>query len=84
MSPPDFAKPPIPSLGKLSEIPDQETNKGLDLTGPEAKNRVMLINIGFFKYGTNDKSHAAAVCLSIVLLIVIVIVSVIGMFSPSP
>ena len=43
-----------------------------DFTGKDARDRVLYINLWFFKYGTNDKVHAAAVVLSIVLLLAII------------
>jgi hypothetical protein len=52
-----------------SPRPDRATVKGLnDYTGSSADNRVLHINLGFFKYGTHDKVHAAAVILSVALL----------------
>ena len=49
-----------------------------DYTGSEADNRVLHINLWFFKYGTNDKTHAAAMVLSLLLFITIVGVLVFG------
>ena len=43
-----------------------------DYTGPQAEDRVLHINFGFFKYGTNDKTHAAALVLSLLLFCTIV------------
>jgi len=43
-----------------------------DYTGSEAENRVLHINLWFFKYGTNDKTHAAAMVLSLLLFITII------------
>jgi peptidoglycan/LPS O-acetylase OafA/YrhL len=83
MSPPDFAPRTIPSPGSLSNVPDPATQKGLDLTGAEASGRVLHLNLGFFKYGTSDKSHAAAVSLSLLLVVVLLAISVCGMFSPN-
>jgi peptidoglycan/LPS O-acetylase OafA/YrhL len=83
MSPPDFAKPRIPPLGPVSNVPDEATQRAFDWTGPEAHDRVMLLNFGFLRYGTNDKSHAAAICLSLILLALLLIVSAMGLFSPN-
>jgi hypothetical protein len=63
---------PPPSSG-LSTVPDKDTKKGLpDYTAREAPERVLHINLWFFKYGTNDKAHAAALVLSVLLLSIIV------------
>lgn len=40
-----------------------------DYTGDgEAPQRVMFLNLGFFRYGTNDKAHGAAIVLALILL----------------
>ena len=46
------------------------------MTGEDADHRVLFINLGFFRYGTDDKIHAAAIVLSFVLLLIIVCVFV--------
>jgi hypothetical protein len=67
----------IPPPENTSSVPDKATKTGLnDYTGPIANSRVLHINLGFFKYGTNDKTHAAALVLS--LLLFLTIVGVIG------
>ena len=44
-----------------------------DYTGDgNAENRAFHINLGFFKYGTDDKVHGAAMVFSIILLLIIV------------
>ncbi len=49
--------------------PDRATQKGLqDYTGKAARHRVLYVNLLFIKYGTSDKTHAAAIVLSAVLL----------------
>lgn len=48
--------------------------------GGNAPERVLFINFWFFKYGTNDKAHGAAVILSLLLLFVITLVY---FFSPT-
>jgi hypothetical protein len=85
MSPPDYAHPTkIPSLGNLPEAPDSETALGLDWTGDRpAAQRVLYLNFGFFKYGTDDKAHAAAILLSIGLLAALFIISLTAIFSPN-
>lgn len=49
-----------------------------DYTGSEADNRVLHINLGIFKYGTNDKTHAAAMVISLLLFLTIVGVLILG------
>ncbi len=72
-----MAKPPqlneIQPPPNLSPTPDRATRRGLsDFTGKDARDRVLYINIWFFKYGTNDKAHAAAIVLSMTLLAAII------------
>ena len=76
---------PIPPLGNLPKEPDKETLKGLknDFTGDGAENRVLHINLGFFKYGTDDKAHAGAMVLSMVLLVMIGLTGGAGLVSPN-
>jgi hypothetical protein len=76
--------PDIPSPGPLSEEPDPETKKGYDWTGREAHDRVIFLDFGFFKYGTNDKAHAAAIILSLCILVVIVIISILYYLQLTP
>jgi hypothetical protein len=81
MSPPDYIRPTkMPSLGNLPEAPDSETALGLDRP---AAQRVLYLNFGFFKYGTDDKAHAAAILLSIGLLAALFIISLTAIFSPN-
>jgi hypothetical protein len=69
----------IPPPDNLSKVPDQATKKGIsDYTGPEADNRVLHINLGILKYGTNDKAHAAAVVFSLLLFFAIIGVLIFG------
>lgn len=57
----------------LSPDPDQATRKGLnDFTGKNAEGRVLSINVWFLKYGTDDKAHAAALLLSLILLAILI------------
>jgi len=44
------------------------------MTGDSADERILFINLGIFRYGTDDKIQAAAIFLSIVLLIIIAFV----------
>jgi len=70
----------IPSPTNLSPKPDKATKKGIsDLTGPSADGRVLYLDLPFFKYGTNDKTHAAAFILSLVLLVTIIILVFLGL-----
>jgi len=74
--------PTLPSLGDVSTLPDAATQKGLnDFTGSGAENRVLHINVGFFKYGTDDKAHAGAMVLSIVLLVMIALTGIAGLIA---
>jgi hypothetical protein len=49
-----------------------------DFTGKDAGDRVLYVNLFFFKYGTNDKVHAAALVLSLVLLFAMIALIFIG------
>jgi len=71
----------LPPQGDLSDRPDNYTSLSPDWTGSGANDRVMHINMPFLKYGTNDKTHAASLLLSLLLLIIIVFLSICGMFS---
>ena len=69
----------IPPPENTSSVPDKATKTGLnDYTGPAAESRVLRINLGIFKYGTNDKTHAAALVLSLLLFLTIVGVIIFG------
>lgn len=70
-----------PPEGNLSNKPDRATRKALDLTGVKADHRVLFINVGFLKYGTNDKTHAAALTISLILLPMIIAIIVAGFFT---
>jgi hypothetical protein len=66
----------------LSNTPDKATQKGLqDYTSPSADLRVLHINLGFFKFGTDDKVLATAFTLAILLIIIITVISIAGIFS---
>lgn len=68
----------IPPPEHASPVPDKYTRKA-DYTGPSAEGRILQINFGFFKYGTNDQTHAAAMVISLLLL---VFMAAILIFSP--
>src|SRR4051794_32788072 len=75
--------PTIPSpSGNLSDIPDSDTKRAPDMTAPgSADNRVLFINLGFFKYGSNDKQHSASMILAFVLLLAFIGVIVAGFWA---
>lgn len=52
-----------------------------DWTAPSADNRILYINILVAKYGTDDKQHAAAVFLSLALLLFNLILIVTALFG---
>lgn len=62
----------IPDPENTSPVPDRATKVGLDFTGEHAGDRVLRINLGFFKYGTKDQTHGAALVFSLLLLLCIV------------
>jgi len=76
--PPDLIKNPD---GNLSPSPDPETQKFPDWTAPEAGNRILHINFRFFRYGTDDKTHAASIILSVAVLIFCVVIAIVGIFA---
>jgi hypothetical protein len=77
---PPFEIPPPPA--DVSSEPDASTKKGqADMTGSEAPERILHINIGCFKYGTADKAHAAAVAISLFLMIVVLLVAMTAAIS---
>ena len=76
---PSSIKPP----GDVSNIPDKYTRKAFDMTGPYADHRVFFINTKFFKYGTTDQGHAAALVLSAMLLAVILLLGGIALAAGS-
>jgi hypothetical protein len=65
----------------VSPVPDDATKAGLkDYTSPSAANRVLHLNFGVFKYGTSDQTHAAAMVLSLLLLLFIAAILI---FAPA-
>jgi hypothetical protein len=70
----------IPAPKNTSIVPDGATQKGIkDYTGIDgADGRVFHINLGFFKYGTDDKIHGAAMVFSLLLFICVVCVMIFG------
>ena len=70
-----------------SPEPDKETAKAIlsDYAGSRpAENRILHINLILLKYGTDDKVHAAAIFLSFVLLVVIIILIFLEFFCGTP
>jgi hypothetical protein len=63
--------PAIQEPDNVSPVPDKATKKGLpDHTGSgKADGRIMHVNLGFARYGTDDKSHAAAMVITFILLV---------------
>jgi hypothetical protein len=75
--PPPEILPPT----NVSSKPDAATKTGLvDFTGPSAPKRVLYVNLGILRYGTNDKVHAAALILSFVLLMALFGVVITGFY----
>jgi hypothetical protein len=62
--------PPPP--GDLPTSPDRDTRKAPDHTGAQAHQRVLFINLRFIKYGTDDRTRAAALFLCMALLVLVV------------
>ena len=60
--------------------PDDDTKTSPDFTGDTAASRVLYLNWGWFRYGTDDTGHAAALVLSVILLFVILLIIFIGIF----
>jgi hypothetical protein len=52
-----------------------------DFTGEDAKNRILFINLKFFKYETDDKAHAGSIVLSMMLVSIAVLIMLIGLAS---
>ncbi len=69
-----------PDPGDSTE-PDRYTAVAPDWTNSTAPERVFYINFGVFRYGTKDKSHGAAVLLSLMLLCTVLVVIGVGVWS---
>lgn len=52
------------------------------MTAPQADHRVLFIDTKFFKYGTHDKGHAAALIFSFLLLAILAVLIFVGMNNP--
>lgn len=85
----EIASPNIkPPTGNLSNTPDKATKKGKrDMTGESADDRIFFVDNKLFKYGTDDKYHAAALIISFLLLALIAIVlvgnTIIAIWNPT-
>lgn len=54
---------------EAAAIVDRKLDKPTDYTGGDpAAGRVLVINLGFFKYGTSDRFQGAAILMSVILL----------------
>jgi len=51
-----------------------------DYTGPSADDRVLRINLGVVRYGTNDKTQGAAVIFALLIFGVICLLFVLSLF----
>lgn len=72
-------QPKIPAPTNLSPVPDKATKTGIDdYTSGSAAKRVMHLNFGLFKYGTDDQTHAAAILLSLLELLCLMILLTAG------
>lgn len=68
-----------PSPGNPSPVPDADTAKGIDFAASDyVDNRILHINTRCFRYGTDDKGHAAALILSGLLLFSSPFIAIIG------
>ena len=54
-----------------------------DYTGPNAASRVLHLNLWVFKYGTDDKAHAAAIILSFIQLACIMLLFIFAASTPA-
>jgi hypothetical protein len=77
---PDLVITP-PSKQEPPKRPDKFTRKAVEMTAPEAEGRMLFIDLGFFKYGTDDKTHAGSIFLSLVLLLCMAVIGILGLFN---
>ena len=65
-----------------SDQPDAYTAKAPDFTSDgDVPDRMFLVNTPWFKYGTNDKWHAASMVLSIVLVALLAVLGAIDLLT---
>ena len=64
--------------------PDEHTRKDPVFFPGGAPNQVFQLNLGFVSYGTDDKSHAAALILSIMLGFLMALLFFGGFFVDRP
>lgn len=75
----------IKPIKEKHDKPSKANDSPADYTAEaNAPDRVMFLNLLFFKYGTNDKAHGAAIVLAIMLLLFMLIVFLSGLFICSP
>jgi len=70
---------PLPRPLPEDVLGDKDSNS--DYTSDEADNRFLRINLGFVKYGTNDKIQGAAMLLSLLFFMLISIAILIGFWG---
>lgn len=70
-----FSRKPL----KKPRPEDISTNKDSpsDYTGENARERVIFLNLWFFKYGTDDKTHGAAMIFSFILLVSFILITIV-------
>ena len=76
--------PPPPAPPNASTVPDEYTRTQPDWTSGIAESRILHLDSRFFRYGTNDKGHAAALVLSVCLLLTAValcLLGIVGLYS---
>ncbi len=61
--------------------PPKKATRRADYTGDTADRRVLRINLGIIRYGTDDKTHGAAVVFSLLLFAAICVIMVFGMIT---
>ena len=52
-----------------------------DYTGPHAPKRSFFLHLGFMRYGTPDNLQGAAIVLSLILLVFLVIITMTSLFT---
>lgn len=68
---------PPPNVNE--SVPDKYTQQSPDYSGDDyAKNRYLHVRTRLFNYGTDDKTQAAAIVLSVMILVVALIIVTLG------
>lgn len=73
-----------PSTPDISSAPDEHTKKERSFFDGAAPNQVFRLHLYFVSYGTDDKSHAASLILSIMLGLLLLVLFGIGAFVDKP